>query len=168
MEVLVQAVKCHVLGSAWTVSSTVSAGALSSKLNDLHLLYWCKSLSAQQPQPFPRLRSWIIFLMAGNYSKHSDRIKAPTIHCLWTPADDWTNYAESHKNERGIMDPVAKPFPACQDTYSVLLQITNNVCLALEKLTTRRHMPSHGEIPLSVWLGLMLNYHKISTLLKQV
>ncbi len=125
---LVQVVKCLVVRSAWTVPSAVCAGELSSELNDLHLLYWCKSMSVQTLQPLPRLCSWIIFLMAGNYSKHSNRIKAPTIH----PADDWTNYAGSHKNEHGIRDPMAKTLPVCQDTCSALLQISNNVpCVQL-------------------------------------
>ncbi len=65
MAVLVQVVKCLVVRSAWTVPSAVCAGELSSELNDLHLLYWCKSMSVQTHQPLPRLCSWISFWWLG-------------------------------------------------------------------------------------------------------
>lgn len=128
-----------------------------------HSMFMFSSEQSGGAQPLPRLRSWIIFLMAGNYSNHSNRIKAPTLHCLPIPADNWTNYTGSHKNEYGIMDPMAKSSRACQNAYSTLFGVCNNACMALEKLASKRHILSHEEIQLSVWLDLKLNYHKIST-----
>jgi len=56
-----------------------------------HSMSMSSSEQSGGAQPLPRLRYWIIFLMDGNYSNHSNRIKAPALHCLWIPVDDWTN-----------------------------------------------------------------------------